>query len=99
MVFFMQNIVLSIHICVYMIFEIIEITTSCMCCSVMLFTVCLVLVDTSDPLAGQVVDGKEAGFSDVQYTTSRARVEVQWRGFSDPESAIRNYQVQVYRAR
>jgi hypothetical protein len=56
-------------------------------------------VDTTIPVPGEVVDGKEASFTDVQYTTSRAKVEVQWRGYSDPESFIDNYQVQVHRAR
>lgn len=58
-----------------------------------------VLVDTTNPVSGTVVDGKDATFTDVQYTTSRAKVEVQWKDFSDPESFIRNYQVQVHRAR
>lgn len=58
-----------------------------------------VLVDTTNPVSGMVVDGKDATFTDVQYTTSRAKVEVQWKDFSDPESFIRNYQVQVHRAR
>lgn len=58
-----------------------------------------VLVDLTSPMTGEVVDGKEASFTDVQYTTSRAKVEVQWRGYSDPESFINNYQVQVHRAR
>lgn len=58
-----------------------------------------VLVDTTNPVSGTVVDGKDAAFTDIQYTTSRAKVEVQWKDFSDPESFIRNYQVQVHRAR
>lgn len=56
-------------------------------------------MDTTNPVSGTVVDGKDAAFTDVQYTTSHAMVEVQWKDFNDPESFIWNYQVQVHRAR
>jgi hypothetical protein len=58
-----------------------------------------VLVDLTKPVAGEVVDGSAKDFTDLQFTTSQAKVELQWRDFYDPESNISHYDVQVDRAK
>ncbi|GFR58918.1 protein jagged-2 [Elysia marginata] len=57
-----------------------------------------VLIDTSSPTTGQLVDGQDAGFSDQVYSTSTSTVSAQWRNFADAESTIDNYAVKVTRA-
>ncbi|KAK3788402.1 hypothetical protein RRG08_044436, partial [Elysia crispata] len=57
-----------------------------------------VLIDTSDPTTGELVDGQDAGFSDQVYSTSTSTVSAQWRNFADSESTIDNYAVKVTRA-
>lgn len=57
------------------------------------------LVDLTKPVPGQVVDGNSVNFTDMKYTTSQAKVDLQWRNFYDPESNISHYDVKVYRAR
>lgn len=57
-----------------------------------------VLVDLTKPVPGQVVDGSSVNFTDMKYTTSQAKVDLQWRNFYDPESNISHYDVKVYRA-
>lgn len=59
----------------------------------------IVLVDLSKPVPGEVVDGLAEDFTDVQFTTSQTKVELQWRNFFDPESNISHYDVKVYRAK
>ncbi|XP_076086791.1 uncharacterized protein LOC143057371 [Mytilus galloprovincialis] len=54
-----------------------------------------ILYDETQPLAGDVIDGTQSGFVDLEYSSSSARVEGQWRAFSDPESDITQYAVQV----
>lgn len=54
-----------------------------------------VLYDSTPPLAGVVIDGTQSGFEDLEYSSSSARVEGQWKDFSDPESDITQYSVQV----
>ena len=55
-------------------------------------------VDLTKPVSGQVIDGNVTGFSDLKFSPSPAKVELQWRNFFDPESTIRQYDVQVQRA-
>ena len=57
-----------------------------------------VLYDNTAPLAGTVIDGTVSGFTDQEYSSSRARVGGQWNDFSDPESNITQYAVQVLSA-
>lgn len=45
-----------------------------------------------------MIDGNTVNFTDVKYTTSQAKVDLQWRDFYDPESNISHYDVKVYRA-
>lgn len=59
----------------------------------------LVLVDLTEPESGEVIDGKEATFTDLQFTTNQAKVELQWRNFQDPESLIKQYEVLVESAK
>ncbi|VDI67222.1 Hypothetical predicted protein [Mytilus galloprovincialis] len=54
-----------------------------------------VTVDLSKPVPGQVIDGNKTGFEDILFSGNAAKVEVQWRDFYDPESTIRQYDVQV----
>ncbi|XP_062596534.1 uncharacterized protein LOC134257978, partial [Saccostrea cucullata] len=58
-----------------------------------------VLVDLTEPVAGEVVDGSAEDFTDLQFTTSQAKIELQWRNYLDPESNISHYDVKVYRAK
>lgn len=46
-----------------------------------------------------MIDGKEATFTDLQFTTNQAKVELQWRNFADPESLIKQYEVLVESAK
>ncbi|XP_048258676.1 uncharacterized protein LOC125384201 [Haliotis rufescens] len=57
-----------------------------------------VIVDLSPPVPGEVVDGIQDGFDDVEFSTHVATVGTQWRNHSDPESDIREYAVQILRA-
>lgn len=57
-----------------------------------------VTVDLTKPVPGQVVDGNVTGFKDIEFSPSPAKVEVQWRNYYDPESTIKQYEVQVERA-
>lgn len=56
-------------------------------------------MDLSKPVPGEVVDGLAEDFTDVQFTTSQTKVELQWRNYFDPESNISHYDVKVYRAK
>ncbi|KAK3104702.1 hypothetical protein FSP39_008103 [Pinctada imbricata] len=58
-----------------------------------------VLVDLTLPIPGEVIDGKGDNFTNLDFTSNAARVEVQWRDYDDPESQILDFQIQVYRAR
>jgi hypothetical protein len=58
----------------------------------------LVLFDLTVPMAGEVIDGIQAGFVDLEYSSSPARMEGQWKNFSDPESNITKYAVQILSA-
>ena len=61
-------------------------------CSIFLL---LVLVDLSAPVPGEVVDGLMDNFNDLDFTSSQAKVEAQWKDYYDPESNIKQYDVQV----
>lgn len=67
-------------------------------CNIFVY-LCTVLVDLTEPVAGEVVDGSANDFTDLQFTTSQAKVELQWRNYYDPESNISRYDVKVYRAK
>ncbi|XP_071152144.1 uncharacterized protein, partial [Mytilus edulis] len=54
-----------------------------------------VTVDLTEPISGHVVDGNKTGFEDIKYSGNAAKVEVQWKDYHDPESTIRQYDVQV----
>ncbi|CAG2239680.1 unnamed protein product [Mytilus edulis] len=57
-----------------------------------------VTVDLTEPVSGRVIDGNETDFEDIQFSGNAAKVEVQWRDYHDPESTIRQYEVQVQAA-
>ena len=61
-----------------------------------LFTV---VVDLTKPVPGTVIDGKLDNFQDLEFTSSRAKVEAQWKDYYDPESLIKQYEVQVSSAK
>ena len=46
-------------------------------------------------MSGIVVDGRLNSFVDQEYSSSKSSVELQWDGFSDPESGIKEYAVKV----
>lgn len=46
-----------------------------------------------------MIDGKDATFTDLEFTTNQAKVELQWRNFEDPESLIKQYEVLVESAK
>ena len=54
-----------------------------------------VVIDLSPPISGIVVDGIKQNFDDVQFSSSKSSVEVQWDRFSDPESGIKEYSVKI----
>ena len=53
------------------------------------------LVDLTKPVPGQVIDGLLDNFQDLEFTSSQAKVEAQWKNYYDPESLIKQYDVQV----
>ncbi|CAG2214886.1 unnamed protein product [Mytilus edulis] len=57
-----------------------------------------VTVDLTEPDSGHVIDGNKTDFKDIQFSGNAAKVEVQWRDYHDPESTIRQYDVQVQAA-
>ncbi|XP_052081925.1 uncharacterized protein LOC127719726 isoform X2 [Mytilus californianus] len=54
-----------------------------------------VLVDLTPSVPGEVIDGLLDNFNDLDYTSSQAKVEAQWKDYYDPESTIKQYDVQV----
>ncbi|CAG2251012.1 unnamed protein product [Mytilus edulis] len=54
-----------------------------------------VLVDLTPSVPGQVIDGLLDNFIDLDYTSSQAKVEAQWKDYYDPDSTIKQYDVQV----
>ncbi|XP_041378093.1 uncharacterized protein LOC121390363 [Gigantopelta aegis] len=57
-----------------------------------------VLVDLTPPVAGEIIDGKLGGFEDISFSLHRATVAAQWRNFSDMESDIRDFELEITRA-
>ena len=55
-----------------------------------------VYVDTTPPLKGIVSDGIDPN-TDIRYTSEPATVASTWKEFSDPESGIQSYVIDVYR--
>ncbi|XP_053400990.1 uncharacterized protein LOC123541000 [Mercenaria mercenaria] len=58
-----------------------------------------VRVDLTKPVKGKAVDGNINNLTDVQYSSSKSTVQLQWDHFYDPESGIREYDVQIARRR
>ncbi|VDI54125.1 Hypothetical predicted protein [Mytilus galloprovincialis] len=54
-----------------------------------------VTVDLTEPESGEVIDGVQSGFIDLQFSPSTAKVGAQWKDYHDPESGIQQYGVQV----
>lgn len=54
-----------------------------------------VTIDLTKPEPGSVIDGMNEDFRDLQFSASPAKVEVQWRNYTDPESTIHQYEIQV----
>ena len=77
-------------------------TDNCSICAYVLFHVIIYLVaisvyvDVTPPLKGIVKDGNDPN-SDEIYSSEASTVSCVWRGFSDPESGIKQYGVDVYR--
>ena len=55
-----------------------------------------VYIDVTPPLIGVVKDGDDPS-SDKIYSSDASTVASTWQKFSDPESGIKNYHVEVYR--
>uniref|UniRef100_A0A1I8J5S5 GPS domain-containing protein n=1 Tax=Macrostomum lignano TaxID=282301 RepID=A0A1I8J5S5_9PLAT len=54
-----------------------------------------ILCDLTYPIVGEIVDGLASDFSDLEYSSNAASVSAQWKGFSDPESDIKEFVVTV----
>lgn len=54
-----------------------------------------VVIDLTPPEPGTLVDGTSVNFSDLEFSSSKSSVELQWGGFSDPESGIKKFDVKV----
>ena len=57
-----------------------------------------VLVDLTPPVTGTLVDGNDPSYVDLEFTSNRVTVSLEWKDFHDPESTIYNYKVRVYKA-
>jgi len=55
-----------------------------------------VYIDVTPPLKGIVKDGKDPS-SDEKYSSEASTVASTWKQFSDPESGLRGYHVDVFR--
>ena len=58
----------------------------------------LVTVDTTPPVKGWIKDGDTPDV-DILYTSDPATVATHWDGFSDPESQLKDFELEVYRKR
>ncbi|XP_067658325.1 uncharacterized protein [Haliotis asinina] len=58
-----------------------------------------VIVDMTPPIQGDIVDGRSPSFRDQKFSTQKATIGAEWRAFSDPESSLREYSVQILRAK
>ncbi|XP_025084423.1 uncharacterized protein LOC112558273 isoform X1 [Pomacea canaliculata] len=57
-----------------------------------------VLVDLTPPKEGKVIDGLSENFEDLHFSVHKSTVAARWQGFSDSESGIMQYEVQIERA-
>jgi hypothetical protein len=53
-----------------------------------------VVVDMTDPVAGQVLDGHERPL-DLDFSSQTASVYAYWTDFHDPESGIEKYDITI----
>lgn len=53
------------------------------------------MIDLSPPILGSAVDGNQENFEDLEYSSAKSSLAVQWDGFSDPESGIKEYAIKV----
>lgn len=58
-------------------------------------TFCLVFCDLTPPIKGTTQDG--VGDKDLQFTSVQATYSTKWSGFSDPESDVVDYLLEVQR--
>lgn len=61
------------------------------------FIIFAVRVDLTKPEPGDVIDGNDVDFTDLQFSSSQSNVQLQWKNFFDPESGIREYAARVWR--
>lgn len=61
-------------------------------------SVLTVLVDLTPPKEGKVIDGLSENFEDLHFSVHKSTVAARWQGFSDSESGIMQYEVQIERA-
>lgn len=54
------------------------------------------LVDSTPPLGGWVNDG-DSPDKELDYASDTASVAAVWAGFSDPETLVKDYTVDIYR--
>ncbi|XP_063447918.1 uncharacterized protein LOC134727466 [Mytilus trossulus] len=55
-----------------------------------------VLIDTTAPVKGWIVDGNTGKYHDMNFSSETAEIASMWGGFSDPESGIVSYNLDVY---
>ena len=53
-------------------------------------------IDLTPPVKGVVKDGKDPN-EDMRYSSKASTVASTWKQFSDPESGLKNYLVNIYR--
>ena len=53
-------------------------------------------MDTTAPIIGHVVDGEETDTEDLMFTSETVTKACYWSGYSDPESGIEKYLVDVF---
>jgi hypothetical protein len=58
-----------------------------------------VFADLTPPEVGDAIDGNRPNFEDTFCSSAPAIVQAQWRGFQDPESAIKDVEIRVLRTR
>ena len=54
------------------------------------------MIDTTVPVKGWIVDGDAGHGHDMEFSSETAEVAAMWGGFSDPESGIVSYIVEVH---
>jgi hypothetical protein len=89
----------SVQQCRYFLFFVnllLELTLTLINVSLLWFTVS---VDLTEPVPGELIDGVQNHFTDLQFSPSPAKVGAQWKDYKDPESGISQYDLQVLIAR